>query len=228
MSCALDWTQEKLGEIALLRARASLGRPLTRNELWGEVFPAQVRSEPTDTYMFSRTLLRPRDAIQLLNLCRDAAHAGGMDQITKAVVLGATLPFSHWKLLDLAKEYLVTVPFLDRLFVLFQNTGYVVMRSAVATRLKPFAEALHSQFPNYQDVLTADGVVEVLYRVGFLGVLRENGVSYAGSRELPCSRKRTNFTSIPASGRPSASTSRQRYFRSREESRGIRLASLSL
>ncbi|MFI5615594.1 P-loop ATPase, Sll1717 family [Amycolatopsis sp. NPDC051903] len=189
----LDWTPEKLGEVALLRARASLGRPLTRDELWGKVFPARVRGEPADAYLFSRTLPRPRDAIQLLNLCRDAAHARGADRITEADVLGATLPFSQWKLLDLAKEYLVTAPFLDRLFVLFQNTGYVVMRSAVATRLKPFAEALHSQFPNYRDVLTADGVVEVLYRVGFLGVLRETGVSYAGSRELPLQPQENEF-----------------------------------
>lgn len=189
----LDWTQEKLGEVALLRAQTSLGRPLTRNELWGDIFTARVSDEPTDTYLFSRTLPRPRDVIQLLNLCRDTAHALGLDRITESVVLDATLPFSQWKLLDLVKEYLVTVPFLDRLFVLFQNTGYVVMRSAVATRLKPFAEALHSQFPNYKDVLTPNGVVEVLYRVGFLGVLRENGVSYAGSRELPLQPQENEF-----------------------------------
>ncbi|MGW4522990.1 P-loop ATPase, Sll1717 family [Amycolatopsis sp. NPDC004378] len=189
----LDWTPEKLGEVALLRARASLGRSLTRDELWGEVFPARIGHEPTDAYLFSRTLPRPRDAIQFLNLCRDAAHDHGADRITEPDVRGATLRFSQWKLLDLAKEYLVTIPFLDRLFVLFQNTGYVVMRGAVATRLEPFAEALHSQFPNYAGVLTADGVVDVLYRVGFLGVLRETGVSYSGSGQLPLQPQENEF-----------------------------------
>ncbi|MFJ7219808.1 P-loop ATPase, Sll1717 family [Amycolatopsis sp. NPDC098790] len=189
----LEWTPEKLEEVALLRARASLGRPLSSRQLWSEVFPERVSDEPAAQYLFSRTLPRPRDAIQFLNLCRDAANARGADRVTEADVRGATLQFSQWKLLDLAKEYLVTVPFLDRLFVLFQNTGYVVMRSAVATRLEPFAEVLHGQFPNYATILTADGVVEVLYRVGFLGVLRESGVSYAGSGQLPLQPQENEF-----------------------------------
>ncbi|MEV6624373.1 hypothetical protein AB0M83_17635 [Amycolatopsis sp. NPDC051106] len=189
----LDWTPEKLGEVALLRARASLGRPVSRDELWGEVFPPLVDGQLVDTYLFSRTLPRPRDAIQFLNLCRDAAHSRGAEQIAEADVVGATLQFSQWKLLDLAKEYLVTVPFLDRLFVLFQNTGYVVMRSAVANRLEPFVEALHDRFPNYKHVLTTDGVAEILYRVGFLGVLRKTGVSYAGSGQLPLQPQENEF-----------------------------------
>jgi hypothetical protein len=189
----LDWTPKKLGEVALLRAQASLGRSLSRDELWGEIFPARIDGTPADAYLFSRALPRPRDAIQYLNLCRDAAHSRGAERITEADVRGATLQFSQWKLLDLAKEYLVTVPFLDRLFVLFQNTGYLVMRGAVAKRLEPLAEALHDQFPNYKNVLTADGVVEVLYRVGFLGVLRETGLSYAGSGQLPLQPQENGF-----------------------------------
>lgn len=189
----LEWTPEKLGEVALLRARASLGEPVSSGELWGGIFPARVHGQPADEYLFSRTLPRPRDAIQFLNLCRDAAHSRGAKRIAETDVVGATLQFSQWKLLDLAKEYLVTVPFLDRLFVLFQNTGYVVIRGAVATRLAPFTRALHSQFPSYKNALTADGVVEVLYRVGFLGVLRETGVSYAGSGQLPLQPQENEF-----------------------------------
>ncbi|MGW5723436.1 P-loop ATPase, Sll1717 family [Amycolatopsis sp. NPDC003865] len=195
----LEWTPEKLEEVALLRARASLGRPLSSRQLWSEVFPEQVNGEPTAQYLFSRTLPRPRDAIQFLNRCRDAANARGADRITEVAVQGATLQFSQWKLLDLAKEYLVTVPFLDRLFVLFQNTGYVVMRSAVAMRLEPFAEELRADFPRYKAVLTPGGVIEILYRVGFLGVLRESGVSYSGSGQLPLQPHEKEFHIPPSS-----------------------------
>ncbi|GLF94047.1 P-loop ATPase, Sll1717 family [Streptomyces yaizuensis] len=182
----IAWTEQTLRDLALARARASAGAELTARQLWREIFPERVRGEETAQYLFSRCLPRPRDAIQFLNLCQETAwlvHA--RDRITEADVLQAGRQFSAWKLKDLSLEYLVAHPFLKHLFPLFQNTGYVVTRSALSSRFDAAAETLHRLFPAYADALTLSGVIDVLYGVGFLGVRRGNDVVFAGDDDLP-------------------------------------------
>ncbi|NEB36194.1 transposase [Streptomyces sp. SID14515] len=181
----ISWTREALEDLALSRARASLGAPLTRHELWEELFPVSVRGEPTSEYIFRRSLPRPRDTIQFLNVCRDIADEAGHFTITEGDVLAATEQFSRWKLQDLAKEYLINHPFLRSLFPLFENAGYVVMRSALEDRFEACRESLHLVFSDYTESLTTQGVIDVLYGVGFIGVKRGNDTVYAGGSATP-------------------------------------------
>ncbi|WP_405614916.1 hypothetical protein OG292_18150 [Streptomyces sp. NBC_01511] len=182
----IAWTEQALRDLALARARASAGAELTARQLWLEIFPERVQDEETATYLFSRCLPRPRDAIQFLNLCQETASlVHGRDRITEADVLQASRQFSAWKLKDLALEYLVAHPFLKHLFPLFQNTGYLVTRSALSSRFDAAAETLHRLFPAYADALTLSGVIDVLYGVGFLGVRRGSDVVFAGDDDLP-------------------------------------------
>jgi hypothetical protein len=181
----IDWSVQALRQIALNRATASLGRGVSEDELWHEIFPATVDGEGTATYLLAHALPRPRDIIQFLNVCRDTAAGQGHTRIEAEDVLSATLIFSQWKLGDLAREYRVTYPYLERLFVLFQNAGYVVTRSAICRRFEYARRTLHENFPRFADVLTPDGIIEVLYGVSFLGVLRNGDVVYAGGSEPP-------------------------------------------
>lgn len=182
----IAWTEQALRDLALARARASAGAELTAQQLWREIFPAKVQDEETAKYLFNRCLPRPRDAIQFLNLCQETAWlVHGRDRITEADVLQASRQFSAWKLKDLALEYLVAHPFLKHLFPLFQNTGYVVTRSALSSRFEAAAETLHRLFPAYADALSLSGVIDILYGVGFLGVRRGNDVVFAGDDDLP-------------------------------------------
>ncbi|GAB2927350.1 P-loop ATPase, Sll1717 family [Streptomyces mayteni] len=182
----IAWTGEALRELALARARASTGPGLTAATLWREIFPPAVRGEETTEYLFGRCLPRPRDVIQFLNLCQETAWlTHGHDRITEADIRQASLQFSAWKLKDLAQEYLVTHPFLDRLFPLFQNTGYVVTRAALHSRFASAADTLHRLFPAYTEALTPAGVIDILFAVGFLGVRRGSDVVFAGGVELP-------------------------------------------
>ncbi|WP_224276770.1 P-loop ATPase, Sll1717 family [Streptomyces sp. LS1784] len=181
----IEWTRDALADVALARARAALRTNLTDEQLWGQLFPPSVQGEPTAEYLFSRALPRPRDAIQLLNACQSVAAERGGPTITEDDVLAATARFSRWKLQDLVKEYLVNHPFLRSLFALFENTGYVVMRSALATRFECQREALHLAFPAYTESLTAQGVIDVLYGASFLGVRRGSAVVYAGGTQAP-------------------------------------------
>ncbi|MCC9311606.1 hypothetical protein LN042_31850 [Kitasatospora sp. RB6PN24] len=181
----IEWTAEGLEDVALARAKASLGSGLTREQLWGGVFPASVYGEPVAEYLFRRSLPRPRDAIQFLNACQSVADERGGPSITEADVVGATEQFSRWKLDDLAKEYMVNHPFLRSLFALFENTGYIVMRSALADRFEAHREALHRAFPAYTESLTPQSIIDVLYGTSFLGVRRGSDVVYAGGTHTP-------------------------------------------
>ncbi|MFC5749609.1 P-loop ATPase, Sll1717 family [Actinomadura rugatobispora] len=177
----ITWTETELEALALRRAGVSLGEDLTAQRLWGEIFPRTVNGEPTVSYLFTRALPRPRDIIQYLNGCQSTAMANGhRDRILESDVLEATRQFSEWKMIDLVQEYLVAHPFLERLFPLFQNSGYVVTRTALETRFLPVARALHREFPAYAHGLTLPGILTVLYEVGFLGVRRGNDVVYSG------------------------------------------------
>jgi len=181
----ITWTQEELADLALARAAASLKRELTPEQLWGQLFPSTVSGEPTDEYLFRRALPRPRDTIQFLNVCQGVADQRGHRRITEEDVLTATRQFSGWKLTDLAREYSVTHPFLSRLFLLFENYGYVVMLPALATRFEPHRERLQQDFADYAESLTMQGVLDVLFGIGFLGVKRGHKVVYSDGVQIP-------------------------------------------
>jgi hypothetical protein len=52
---------------------------------------------------------------------------------------------------------------------------------------------LRRQYPNYADAFTLQGVLNILYGVGFLGVKRGNGVVYAGGVHVGIQSSETEF-----------------------------------
>ncbi|MFC8866727.1 P-loop ATPase, Sll1717 family [Streptomyces sp. NPDC057148] len=179
------WTQEELAQMALARAAASLKTDLQPEQLWGGLFCPSVSGEATPEYLYRRSLPRPRDTIQFLNACRDVADQRNHRHVEEEDVLTATEQFSRWKLTDLAREYAVTHPFLSSLFLLFDNYGYVVMRSALASRFDAHRHRLHEEFTDYAESLTTQGVIDVLFGIGFLGVRRNNQVVYMDGAQTP-------------------------------------------
>jgi hypothetical protein len=189
----IEWNSETLRQLAMARARASVGEQLSQEQLWGELFPPTIDGEETASYLLSHSLPRPRDVIQYLNLCRDTAVQNGHQIIARGDILQAGRQFSEWKLQDLVKEYLVAYPYLERLPLLFENVGYVVMRSALENRFEEISETLHTAFPEYAEAFTPSGVISNLYSVGFLGVRRGSSVVYAGGAQLPVQPHETEF-----------------------------------
>ncbi|MBB5907898.1 P-loop ATPase, Sll1717 family [Actinoalloteichus hymeniacidonis] len=179
----LDWTVRMLHQLALTRASIALGQRLQPADLWGGIFPAMIAGERTADYLFTRMLPRPRDAIQFLNQCRDTALANGHRHISAADVVDATLVFSRWKLLDLAKEYGTRFPFLSSLLTVFRDTGYELTRTSIAALYQPFQRYFRSRYDMYAEFFDPDAIIELLYAVGFLGVHRGQNYVYAGTIE---------------------------------------------
>lgn len=205
----VDWSAERLRELVLARARASLGSGTGEGLLWGEIFPSAIKETVTAEYLIEHTLLRPRDVIHLCNLCRDTAAYNDHPTITEADVSEAIRLYSQWKLEDLPNEYLTNYPFLDGLLAIFRDHGYVVTRAALKRRLPEALETLAIRFPEQAGALTADDVLDVLYSVGFLGVRRNDSTVYAthhgGRVELTDSEFRIHPAFRPALRATSAS-----------------------
>ncbi|WP_328768630.1 P-loop ATPase, Sll1717 family [Streptomyces sp. NBC_00286] len=175
----IDWTPARLLELVRARATASLSREVTHDDLWRAVFSERVGKAKSDKYVIARTLMRPRDLIQFCNLCRDTAEKNGNRIIESSDIIEATTQYSNWKIADLVNEYLVNYPFLGDLFVLFQNTGYLFSRRTLASRFEAMQASFVGRYPQFSSALTVDGILDVLYAVGFIGVRRRGAIVYS-------------------------------------------------
>jgi hypothetical protein len=194
----MDWSRQDLTQLLHARAKASLKANLSMEDIQTRFFPSAVRGKPFTDYLLDRTLLRPRDIIQFANLCRDTAEKNGHGSIEEADVLEATIQYSGWKLRDLIAEYLVNYPFLNDLFVLFQNSSYVVTRHGLEAKIQMVQNALAQRFPDQQTAFGLDNVLDVLYVIGFLGVLRPSGPSYSFAGSPPPGPADETFLIHPA------------------------------
>ena len=186
----IDWNSARLLELVAVRAQASVGSNLTDKQLWAELFPPSVNGVRSSDYIVERTLMRPRDIIQLCNLCRDTAEKNGHDSIEDGDVSEASVQYSNWKLQDLAAEWRVNYPFLSDLFVLFQNGSYLISRRILAEKLRTMSEALQRRYPRYAGVFNVDSVLDILFAIGFLGVVRGGSSSSHTRKTLEFSRKK--------------------------------------
>ena len=174
----IEWTPVDLLKMLKKRAEASIGSQLSDEELWNHLFPSRIDDEPIRDYLVNKSLRRPRDVIQLCNLCRDTAEKNGNNVIHPSDIEEAAQQYSAWKLLDLFGEYQINFPFLNELFILFQNSSFLVSRNSIVERLNTIRDSLQRKYPEHGTVFTVAGVVEILFGIGFLGVMRQGRSSF--------------------------------------------------
>jgi hypothetical protein len=179
----VDWSSERLLELVLTRAQASLGERISSDHLWREIFPRSIDRTRSSEFVVSHTLMRPRDIIHLCNVCRDVAEQNGHAVIGESDVREAIAQYSSWKLQDLSNEYIVNYPFLGGLLAVFRNSSYLFARGAFEERFATSMGALRARFPEQAHMLTPDAVLRVLFDIGFLGVRRDDGVVYRRRNE---------------------------------------------
>lgn len=180
----INWDQKQLLQLLEARAGASSSGTVTPERLWTQVFPSGVGEQDTKTYLVGRTLMRPRDIIQLCNACRDTAKTNGNPCVSEEDVRQALALYSNWKLSDLQNEWIVNYPFLPDLFVLLADNSYLVTRELFAARLGSIEDDLVSRYPAVGQLLSCDALLSVLYGIGLFGVVRKGVTRYAYQEKL--------------------------------------------
>ena len=175
----IDWTKDSLTQLVVARARASSNANLLEQKLWGELFPHSLDGQPTPDFLVSRTLMRPRDIIQLCNACCDTAKVNGHASIKDSDVKQALTLYSGWKLSDLQNEWAINYPFLAELFVLLSNTACVLPKTVFERRLAQVEEDLEERYPVLGKDAAAFKLLSVLYSIGLLGVVRDGEAKFS-------------------------------------------------
>lgn len=174
----LQWTDDKLEQLILLRANASLNENMNINEFWERFFPHKVDNINTFNFLIERTLKRPRDIIQFCNLCRDNAQVNGNIVISEEDIFQATEVYSNWKLNDLIAEWKINYPYLNDLFILFSNSNYLVSRKRFQQLFSQIKANLELRYSDYIESFSEDSILNILYSIGFIGIERNGKTSY--------------------------------------------------
>jgi len=175
----IDWDEDTLQDLILARVEASVGVAPKPGEFWQKMFPETVDGQPCRKFLISRTLMRPRDIIQLCNACRDTAKNSRHDKIEEPDIRKAMSIYSSWKLNDLQNEWSVNYPFLPDVFILFSNSSYMVTRQAVEKSLSQVRTDLVTRYPNIVQALSSEAFLSILYSIGLIGVVRHEKTIYS-------------------------------------------------
>lgn len=175
----IDWDESRLLDLILARAQASAGEEVTRDILFGHLFPSSVDGQSTAKFLVSRTLMRPRDIIQLCNACRDTARTNGHASVAETDIQQAIGLYSNWKLSDLQNEWTINYPFLADAFVLLANSSYLLHRDSFEATLGQVQLDLASRYPSLSHTFSTDTLLSILYAIGLLGVVRNGQTFYS-------------------------------------------------
>ncbi|HRJ54750.1 MAG TPA: hypothetical protein PLV64_00580 [Anaerolineales bacterium] len=174
------WSTENLKKLISLRIHKSTGKRGDVETLWSSVFPDLIDDGDSFDFLIQYTLMRPRDLIQLCNMCRDnALDRGKSDKIDEADIVGAIKKYSNWKSEDLISEYSVQYPFLENILrgMFYANTSHEISRERIVELFTPIKEDIIKQYGSaFFEPL--DVLFQTLYSISFLGVVNKDEVLY--------------------------------------------------
>jgi hypothetical protein len=178
------WNKDDLKSLIALRARTSTsisGKRDATDKIWRTFFPATVDGKDSFEYLLQYTLMRPRELIQLCNLCRDKAQNNHHGKIEASDITEALPQYSKWKLRDLRDEYSVQYPFLERVFLgVFQYSPARVTKDEIRELFDPLKEQLLKEFDRFY-FEPISNLLQILYYMGFLGAVKDGRVLYSST-----------------------------------------------
>jgi hypothetical protein len=157
----LDWNDPELFR-EMIRRRLILSTELdgTFEDLWRIFFVPHIGGEESFSYILDRTLMRPREVLQLVRDCIDVAVNRSHEKVAEGDILQAELSYSHHQLADLVFDLRDVRPqFADAPYAFIESRS-VLSRAEVEKRI---AEAGIDQE-------SVEQVLELLLWFGFLGI----------------------------------------------------------
>lgn len=202
----ISWDEKGLQQLIARRVEHSLqardGKTarleLDDGELWGLLFQETLgyRQSKSFNYMVDRTLYRPRELIQFSAQAIDAARDLGAEApLDYAVLTEAEIKYSEERTKDIAAEYRFQYQGLLDVFEVFRGRSYLFDRGDLeylCLEMLTGERVTSQEAMKWLEYLDPDGVIDVLWQVGFLraravgGIKarRRSGSSYLGSHQV--------------------------------------------
>jgi hypothetical protein len=179
----IRWTPEKLKDVLCKRITFNINTSggFAPPDPFGEVFPETIGTSNTDNWLMERTLLRPRELIQLCRLYTESVDGERPDADK---LKEAEKSYSEWKLEDIANEFTHQYPDIGKLFSFWKSKyfrcKYHLSKSEITPMLERALRECRIKQEWWQEIASApDGSVapllDVLYDIGFLGDFIKGG-----------------------------------------------------
>lgn len=189
----IEWTKSEICELLDSRLEYLLEDKYQKKKQpqFKEIFDFDVNKIPAYEFILKRTMLRPRDAIQFVNCCFQAAD--GETELREEHVLTAEETYFTSRKKALIKEWQSIYPAIQTyvdLIQLFDIREF--KKGAFKTRIKLIRQALLDTC-NEQDPLVCrlfedkcsdesliDGILDIWFTIGIIGIVKaENVVIYS-------------------------------------------------
>lgn len=124
MFLRVRWTQDQLERILDARINHLIKEKYTKNDVhFSDIFKDEIDNKKPMTYIASRTLMRPRDAIVFVNTCLERAQ--DKPEITRSIISDAEKQYSEKRTTSLANEWVADYPRLrDYLQILIKQPSH--------------------------------------------------------------------------------------------------------
>jgi len=190
----ISWNKVEIREILdarinlLVKSQYQAGRVVK----FSDIFNFAVNNDKADNYIIDRTMLRPRDAINFVNLC--LAECNGEIELNEDIVLEAEEKFYSVRKTALAKEwgsiYLHIKDYLDSLAFLYVRNFKI---GELPIHMKDKVLSYLLERPNLQPdneehnnrMLNFDELVKVWFTVGVIGIKKSKTLTINSSFEKP-------------------------------------------
>ena len=176
----ISWNTENLKKLIVLRIRKSTENRGNVDSLWNSVFPNTIDGKDSFEFIVQYTLMRPRDLIQLCNMCRDSAlDRNETNKIAEIDIINAIKKHSNWKSEDLVSEYSVQYPFLENILrgMFYTNPSYEINRERIQDLFGKIKDDMIGQYGS-KFFEPLDVLLQALYSISFLGVVNKDEVLY--------------------------------------------------
>lgn len=193
----INWTRDALLHLLDKRVQYLFKFKYNKNSQISakDIFDFQINNIPACDYIVDRTMMRPRDLIEFVNLCIE--EADGSTKITPANVLNAEKHFKRKRFQALSHEWLSVYgniePYSELINLLGGTFKYVDLLSD--DKYKEIEEIVYKKYwqnPMFKDFLEINNpteksskeknirnILNAAYVMGLIGIKDSNGVSYA-------------------------------------------------
>lgn len=188
----ISWSVVEIREILDSRIDYLIKNQYRRSDTVGlvDIFDFTVNGISADDFIISRTMLRPRDAIDFVNLCLD--EADGSTELNEDIVLAAEEKFYASRKKAMVKEWVSIFP---RVSDYLDSISFIPEKSFSASGLGEIKEKISNYLVSLSDsnddkkhetiALEFEALLKVWFTIGVVGIKKSSTLVIYSSFDKP-------------------------------------------